>query len=190
MFPKEKQNHHSFGASVLGRGLWKNIFKKETTHDKTIAILKQVPLFEGMSKAELNAFSAILHRRRFRQKEPVFRTGDPGAGMYILERGSVAIYMRNGEQKREEVARLGPGDFFGELALLDESPRSATAVALERTQVLGLFSPDLWGLIDRQPRLGNKFLLQLATIIAQRLRHTHAELQNRRPDPDPSKMIT
>ncbi len=190
MFPKEKQNHDSIGASVLGRGLWKNIFKKETAPDEIITTLRQVPLFEGMTNSELNAFSAILHRRRFRQKETVFRTGDPGAGMYILERGSVAIYTRNVEHKREELARLGPGEFFGELALVDESPRSATAVALERSYLLGLLSPDLRGLIDRQPRLGNKFLFQLASLIGQRLKHTNVDLQNMRSDADPSKMIT
>jgi CRP-like cAMP-binding protein len=63
------------------------------------------------------------------------------------------------------------------MALLDESPRSATAVANGETTLLGLFRPDLFNLIERKPRLGSKILLKLAQMIAERLRCHNIELQ-------------
>ena len=69
---------------------------------------------------------------------------------------------------------LKNGEFFGELALLDESPRSATATAGEKTQILGFFRPDFLNLLSTEPKLGAKVLLKLSQILAMRLRTTTA----------------
>ncbi|MFQ5751789.1 MAG: cyclic nucleotide-binding domain-containing protein [bacterium] len=188
---KSTKDAQSVSKFHVGDALWQNIFQKDKDQKETIiAILKKVPLFKGMSKSNLHEFEKIIHRRRFKEQETIFWEGEPGVGMYIVQEGEVAIYKNTKDQEREELARLKQGEFFGELALLDESPRSATATALEDTKILGLFSPDLMGLIERKPVLGNKFLFQLALLIGERLKHTNDELQRLWSKVENSKMIT
>lgn len=175
----------------VGDALWGNIFKKNVNqHESIIAILRRVPLFKGMRKSELLEFEKLIHRRHYKANETIFWEGEPGVGMYIVQDGLVAICKGSAEHGREELARLSRGEFFGELALLDESPRSATAIALEDSKILGLFRPDLMGLIDRKPRLGNRFLFQLASLIGERLKHTNDELRALWAKLEESKVIT
>ncbi len=130
-------------------------------------VLRRIPIFEGLNKRELASVERILYRRNYEAEEVVFHQGDPGLGMYIIVHGTVLI---RSEPPRQPLAELRDGDFFGELALLDEQPRSATALAKAPTSLLGFFQPELFGLLDRHPRLGMKIVLGLARIIGRRLR--------------------
>jgi CRP-like cAMP-binding protein len=76
----------------------------------------------------------------------------------------------------QELAVLGDGDFFGELALLDESPRSANAICKTDCTLIGFFRPDLFELIEKENTFGIKIVLKLAEIVAERLRKTDKEL--------------
>ena len=73
-------------------------------------------------------------------------------------------------------ASLKSGDFFGELALLDEEPRSASAVSTQPSTLIGFFRTDLLTLMKRSPELGNKILLNLSRVLGERLRRTNQEL--------------
>lgn len=146
--------------------LWSNLFRRRHEGDALRRLLRDVPLFEHLADKELAEVEAILYRRTYRQGETVFRQGDPGVGMYIVAEGVVSIRY---EPTDLELARLGEGDFFGEIALLNETPRSATARAETECVLLGFFQPDLLDLVERQPRLGVKVLLPLAQITGQRL---------------------
>jgi len=157
---------------------WGNIFKKaENGREPISGILRKIPVFADLRPRELREFERVLHRREFKKDEVVFREGEPGVGMYIIYQGSVGIFKNKPDGGEELLAELKEGEFFGEMALLDESPRSATARALEPSIILGLFQPDLFDLIERKPKLGNKILLNLAHIIGERLRRTNEELQ-------------
>lgn len=174
-----------------GDALWGNVFKKGANNDQTaVSILKSVPLFSDLRTNELREVVKIIHRRVYKTDETVFYEGEPGVGMYIVQEGCIAIFKENKDTGNQKLAELKRGEFFGDLALLDESPRSATAVATEESKVLGLFRPDLLGLIDRKPRLGNKLLFELAYLIGERLKHTNEELQAVWARLDDSKVIT
>jgi CRP-like cAMP-binding protein len=110
----------------------------------------------------------------YKPDEAIFHQGEPGVGMYIIVTGSVHILTG---QNGPVLAELTDGEFFGELALLDESPRSATAVARTPCSILGFFQPDLFGLIERDPNLGVKIVLRLARSIGERLRRASERLQ-------------
>jgi CRP-like cAMP-binding protein len=155
---------------------WGNIFTANKTKD-TLNILKNIPVFEELKPLELNKLTKILHHREYMQNEIVFREKEPGAGMYIVKSGQIKIILNSLKGEECELARLEKGDFFGEIALIDESPRSATAVALEETELLCFFRADLVNLIDRDPVLSSKILLHLASIVGQRLRQTNKELK-------------
>ena len=96
--------------------------------------------------------------------------------MYIIQEGSVSITLSDKDGQQKEIAILSEGDFFGELGLLDESPRSANAICRTDCMLIGFFRPDLFEMIDRKPALGIKIVLKLAEIVGERLRKTDKEL--------------
>ena len=152
--------------------IWGNIFK---TNDErqTRALLRDIPLFANLSRRELTAVEQILYRRQYAAGEIIFRQSEPGVGMYIVLEGTVAILY---EPTGVTLAELRHGEFFGEIALLNETPRSATARALSACTLLGFFQPELLGLLKSDPGLGVKILLPLARIAGQRLIHADAKL--------------
>jgi CRP-like cAMP-binding protein len=143
---------------------------KAKEEDGIGGILLKLPIFEDLSRRELAAVTRILHKRQYKVDEIIFRQDEPGMGMYIIESGKVAIIS---EPSRLLLSDLSDGDFFGEVALLDETPRSATAIARTECSIFGFFQPDLFGLIERDPRLGVKIVLRLARIIGARLRRSN-----------------
>lgn len=146
---------------------WGNIFNtEEKQKEHVLSVLKSIPVFSDLSGRELVSVERILHRRSYAAKEVIFRQGAAGVGMYIIVKGGVQIV---NESSNQIIAELSDGEFFGELALLDEAPRSATAVAAEQSTVLGFFQSDLFGLTERNPRLGVKIVLRLSRIIGKRL---------------------
>jgi CRP-like cAMP-binding protein len=153
--------------------IWGNsLFKKKKQQGDILALLKQVPIFDNLKLKELAEVEKIMHRRKYKKSEPIIRMGDPGLGMYIIAKGSVDIIEEDKEGGSRTLANLKDGSFFGDLALLDESPRSASAVATEECDIIGFFRPDFLDLLDRKPKLGIKVLLSLAKTIGERLRRT------------------
>jgi CRP-like cAMP-binding protein len=156
--------------------LWNNLFKKDKQKELK-NILKEVPLFQSLSCKELGLLIKIMHLRNFSKEEIVFKEKEPGAGMYIIISGQIKIFYKSLLGKEEELTLLDKGDFFGELALLDESPRSATAKAVENTELLSFFRADLIELIKKQPVLASKILFELAKITGIRLREANKDLK-------------
>ena len=100
------------------------------------AALGRVPLFRALPDAELLALARTARLRRFRRGEVIFHQGDPGDALFIVSQGRVKISLPSDAGDEAILATLRAGDFFGELALLDGAPRSASATALEPTETL------------------------------------------------------
>jgi len=157
--------------------IWKNIFRDRKEDDITVnEVLKKVPVFSELNTREINKLASIVHLRSYGAGETVFMQGDPGLGMYVIEKGQVSIRMVTENGAEKELSILTDGDFFGELSLLDESPRSASAVAIVPSKIIGFFRPDLFELLNRSPKIGIKVLLKLSETIGTRLRLTNNEL--------------
>jgi len=155
--------------------MWGNIFRRQVKSETSIyTVLSKIPIFKDLSKKELKAIERILHRRTYKSGEAIFHEGDPGVGMYIIEDGRVNITL--GKQEKL-LAVLSNGEFFGEIALLSDTPRTATATAVHESKMLGFFQPDLFGLMETDPKMGNKILHRLAQMIADRLRFSNLENQ-------------
>jgi len=103
-----------------------------------IAALRVVPLFDGLSEAELEELARQVVRRRAGRDEVVFLQGDAGDGLYVVARGHVGIVRQSPEGDELLLALCEPGEYFGDLALLDGAPRSASAVAVEDCALLFL----------------------------------------------------
>jgi len=156
--------------------IWHNFFRvRDKKDDSMEALLSRVPIFSQLTQKELRNIASIVHKREYSVNERIFSQGDPGLGMYVIESGEVEIiYCDSGTEKSLAVLRVG--DFFGELSLLDESPRSAAAIAKERSKIIGFFRPDLINLLDRSPKAGTKILFKLGEVIGTRLRITNEQL--------------
>ncbi|HET7726015.1 MAG TPA: Crp/Fnr family transcriptional regulator [Candidatus Limnocylindrales bacterium] len=128
--------------------------------------LSRVPLFRDVSPEDLATLAAAVRARRFRRGEVVFHQGDPGDALYVVAEGRVKITLPSDTGDEAILATLRPGDFFGELSLLDGAPRSATAVALDPTETLVLGRDRVRDLIDRVP----SFRDALLTAITHELR--------------------
>ena len=153
---------------------WGNIFKSRHQGLSRIDdILLKIPIFQDLKRREIGKIKSILHHREYRKDEVIFRQGDIGLGMYIIENGVVEITCEN---EHNILAELGEGDFFGELALLEDSQRTATATAKTPCTLLCFFKPELLNIISREPRIGSKILFRLAWTIGERLKSTNEQL--------------
>ena len=160
---------------------WSNFFRRRSKEeDELFAILRDIPIFQDLSRTECYKIDGILHRRRFAADEAIVREGEMGVGMFIIISGQIEIVQSGEDGQVLHLATLGPGDFFGEQALLDESPRTASAMAVEPCQAVGFFRPDLLELIESNPRLGLKIVMRLSQMISVRLRHTNRLLKEAR----------
>ncbi len=159
---------------------WGNIFEheKDPSQIKTEKFLLQIPLFSQLTKKEARKVSQIVHERHYQAGEVMFQMGHPGAAMFIIKKGAIQIVIPNaqGDGSDLELATLKSGSFLGELALLDDSPRSASAIVAESTIAYAFFRSDLNRLIESDPAIGSKILKELAMIIGQRLKHTNEQL--------------
>ena len=155
---------------------WGNIFL-QTDEESVHSLLRDIPLFDGLSGGELSAIESVLHRREYAPGEVLFHQGNPGVGMYIIQEGTIEIVY---EPTDDVLAELADGDFFGELALLNETPRSATAMARTESVLYGLFRPDLLGLVEREPSLGVQILLRMSQVISERLIQNNQQVEQLR----------
>jgi CRP-like cAMP-binding protein len=125
-----------------------------TTADFATDAIRRCALFARVDDASVAVCAQNLRLRRFRRGETIFHQGDPGESLFILEAGSVKIVLPSAEgEEGAIIATLGRGDFFGELALLDGAPHSATAVAVEPTQALVLGRVTFERLVDESAGL-------------------------------------
>jgi CRP/FNR family transcriptional regulator, cyclic AMP receptor protein len=130
--------------------------------------LNELPLFAGLASEELADLAHSLGRRMFGRGVFIFHKGSPGQLLYIIESGRIRLFSISDTGQELSLNVLGPGEFFGELALLDGRPRSSGAVTLEPTVALLLHREDLLRLLDRSPCVARN----LMCVLADRLRYT------------------
>ncbi len=134
--------------------------------------LQVVPFFANLRDDQTNELAKALVPRRFNPGQVIFHLGDPGGLLYLISKGKVKISHTTAEGQEVVLAILGPGDFFGELALLDDSPRSATAVALEVTETLTLHREEFMRYLSDNP----EFALHVLKTLARHIRRLNTQL--------------
>ena len=158
---------------------WENIFKDWNRREsEEIITLKQVPVFKNFNNSEFIELEKLMHKRIYNAEDYIFKNRAPGEGMYIIVKGKVKITVGTRSKNENIFAKLSNGEFFGELALFDDEPRSANAIAIEDSQLLGFFTQDLMTLQERNPVLGQKILFNLGGLLGERLRKTNSLLIN------------
>ena len=138
-------------------------------------LLRSIPLFEGLSEEDLQALSGALELRTFKAGEMIFAQGDEGSALYIVESGDVNIHLPGDASHRISLKDLSRGEYFGELALFDEKPRSASALATTHTLLLELQRSTLENYLERRPRAA----MAILRTMGERLRETNTLLSAR-----------
>jgi len=146
-----------------------------TDNRAAIASLQRCPLFAPCSDTLLADVTRQMRVRTYRRNEVIFHQGDPGDALHVISRGSVKIVLPSPEGEEAIIATLRAGDFFGELALLDSEPRSATATAVEATETFVLPRPVFRELLDGHPELRDALFAALTQLL-RRLTHHVEEL--------------
>lgn len=166
----------------MSNPFWANIFKEETDPSKMKleAFLARIPLFANLNKREIKKVAQIVHERQYHPGEYMFQKDHPGAAMFIIQSGEIKIVLPGSSPNKQVVlATLEHGSFLGELALLDDSPRSASAYVVETTKAYAFFRTDLNKLIESDPTIGSKILKELALIIGKRLKATNEQISKK-----------
>lgn len=144
-----------------------------TTEDRC-DLLRQTLLFAGLDDSELARIAHDLRRRHYEAGATLFHQGDPGAAVYIVETGRVRIYMPTEDGQEVSVIFYGPGEMFGEMALLEREPRSATAQAMEDTAVLVMGSAPFY----RHLQENYQVALNVMQHLSRRLRETTVQVRS------------
>jgi CRP/FNR family transcriptional regulator, cyclic AMP receptor protein len=126
-----------------------------------VEMLGSVPIFEGCSKKELSQIAGAAKRVTHREGSVLAREGQSGVGFFMILEGAASVKV-GGRVRR----KLGPGDFFGEISLLDGGPRTATVSSEGEVTTLGLTPWDFKRLVEGNPAIASKML----KVMAQRLR--------------------
>ncbi len=125
-----------------------------------MATFETIPLFRNLKSAELQALRLIAQERRFAAGQEIFREGAPGDGIYFVKDGLVEISTDAGAHR--VFSRLGPGEIFGEMAVIEDRPRSANAAAVQETEVFFLPRKQMLDCIEHSPGLAFALLQQIS----------------------------
>lgn len=137
-----------------------------------LLLLKQSPIFSLVSTDDLRVVAGVLEQKQFFTGDRIFEINDQGDHLYLLVSGKVGISIDPDPASRNFIATLGPGDCFGEMNLLDDLPRSATAHVLEDATVLTLEKSRLRGLILSYPEISIGMLRALSMRLREANRRT------------------
>ena len=122
-------------------------------HEDVNAIVREVPLFAHLAADDADRLAAIAHLKTFVKGHPLFERGDEGSEFLIVTHGRLKLFLLNEDGRELTLTILGPYQSFGEVALLDDQPRSAGAVALTDLQVLSIHKRDFRALLEDRPRV-------------------------------------
>ena len=140
----------------------------------TIDDLRQVPLFESLDEEAAKELSGLLETLDCEAPKVLFRAGDAGDAMYLIERGKVRISVQATDGRELTLTELGQGDFFGDIALLDRQPRSANATVSEESRLAVLSREHFLSFMRSKPNVA----LEMLTALAHRLRRTDELLRH------------
>lgn len=141
--------------------------------DARLAALQHIPLFAGLSESDLRQLAGTTLYQRFPRGHTIFCRGDPGDRAFIIVDGAIDLIIDSPDGRELILTRLGPGEHFGEMALLDDLLRSATARTAAPTEVVVVLRSTFFEVLDRRPEISRHII----RVLVQRLRSTSDKLE-------------
>lgn len=139
-------------------------------------ILKEIVLFKDLTTFEIIKVNKVTKTRNFKSDEIIFKEGAIGDSLYIVKSGSVRVTKLDNGGEEKVLAILNPGDHFGEIALVDNHPRSATVIANEDTELIQIQADDFNKLLESDKEIALKFYKSFVKVLCARLRDTNESL--------------
>jgi CRP-like cAMP-binding protein len=164
--PPQSSSHA--GLTISGPGRLQSAELMQT------AFFRKFPLFADLDDRELAAIAAVAKTRRYAKEDVVFYADESGDVFCLIQAGQVKVTMISPEGKEIILSLLGPGDFFGEMALLDDEPRSATVVATENLELVTIWRKDFLQILSENFDITRKVLAQ----ISRRLRSASSRIES------------
>jgi CRP-like cAMP-binding protein len=146
-------------------------------YEFNLEILKELDIFSELDSSALRKLCQLFEEKIYNQGEVIFEEGSIENSMMIITSGEVRVSQKADSNTEEALVVLKKGDFFGEMALLDDLPRSATAIAHTNVIIFEISRNHFIDFIDSDAKSGVKVLLQLARILSSRLRETDTKLK-------------
>lgn len=143
-----------------------------------LELLLHTMLFKGSTVEKMEGVLELFQERQLDQNATIFTQNMPAEALYIIRSGKVRISMMAGEGEEMGLLLLGPGEFFGELALIQEANRLVTARAETPVELLLLTRRDFQALIEQEPRIAAKALVVITKLLAMRVRTYHERLKH------------
>ncbi len=159
---------------------WSTIFDRKSkakVERSIIDVLKAVPLFEELSNREIQNIARIAYQRHYSAGEVIIHEGQNAAGMYIMVDGQAEVTKSLEDGTTLHLTTLENSGLFGDVGLLDSSPRTATVTATRDSSIIGFFRPELLELINSNPRLASKVIFKLGQILTARFRFINNEFE-------------
>ncbi|MEO0255372.1 MAG: cyclic nucleotide-binding domain-containing protein [candidate division WOR-3 bacterium] len=138
--------------------------------EEIVKSLKKNKLFKNLTDDILREIAPYINSREYKKGRTIFFEGDTGRVLYLVKSGKVEVFKRNNEGEEVILASFGPGDFLGEMALIEESTRSATCRAVEDSELLLFSHRAFLDLIEERPKAAAKLILEIAKVLSKRLR--------------------
>lgn len=135
-------------------------------------LLRTVPIFSDLSPPALDKLTQLLARRRYPKDGVVFFENEAGDSLFMVAEGRIKVTILGDDGREIILSVLGPGEFFGEMALLDNEPRSATTIAAEDSELLCLSRADFEGVLAQNPDI----MITLIRVLTGRLRHANHQI--------------
>ncbi|HHH30050.1 MAG TPA: Crp/Fnr family transcriptional regulator [Polyangiaceae bacterium] len=138
------------------------------------SILARASIFEGLEPAQIDALARMAVRKTYRTREIVLRKGDPAMQIYVIAKGRLKAITAGAEGRQAALSIMGPGEVFGEVAVLDGEPRSATITALEPCELIIVNRNEFFYFLERNPSAA----LRLLQVLARRLRRLSERVED------------
>ena len=134
--------------------------------------LRKVPLFSNLKDKDLAAIESLVKERKYAKGEIILKQGDEGIGLFIIKKGKIKVSKTLASGKTLDIAVHSDGEYFGELAMLDNKPRTATVTAIEDTEVYIMTYWEFKALLESKPEIA----LSLLPVLVERFRETNEQL--------------
>ncbi len=153
-------------------------FFKDESHVAELAFLRNVALFFGLNHRQLGRIVQAMQQRKYYAGEILFQEGQVGKAVFIIRSGQVELIKNLPDGSTKILGTLGPGQIFGEMALLEHRPRTAGARVTEDGEIFLLYTATLDSLLHNHPAIGVKLMRNIAVMLSALLRRTNQELEN------------
>jgi CRP-like cAMP-binding protein len=141
------------------------------------SVLKDQPLFSELTSSELENLGAFIFEKTYQQNSTLFVEGMSGEILYMIRRGKVEILKKMAGGQEKVLATLQPGEFLGEMSLIENQPRSATARVAQEAVLLVMTKKSFQGMLEKHPPMGVKILMAFLRTCNQRLRLANETLK-------------